>query len=383
MKILIQCNYDPQNLGGIEMVTQTLLEVLTSRNFDIEVMAGTDSDAIEERTGYRFRGLKILRKISGVVILRWGNWRFLRAGLRSDVIMFQEPFPTLLPSLFLLRFVFRKRVFVLVHAIPHMPKALAGPYARLRRTLFARVPVVATTPILLEQLELPRNTPYPRDVISLCFGDAFTDPGPSPSLNDADDLPILPQRYMLFFGRLASYKGIEILMPAIRAAPEVNFVIAGAGVLSAEVSTFINKHGLENVVFINRSVSDAEKLNLINHCYAFLLPSTNSSEAFAITQIEAMHFGKPIINTQLNNGVNFVAPANDVALTVPPRDADALAAAIRRLWSDEALANELGSRGKERKERLFSRSEFERKWLTYFDLISHSEKNDPTFRSEH
>lgn len=383
MKILIQCNYDPQNLGGIEMVTQNLLEVLASRNFYIEVMAGTDSDLTEERKGYHFRGLRILHKIRGAVILRWGNWRFLRAGLRSDVILFQEPFPTLLPSLFLLRFVFRKHVFVLVHAIPHMPKALAGPYARLRRTLLTRVPVVATTPILLEQLELPCKSPYPRDVISLCLGDAFIDRGTSPSLNEADDLPILPQRYMLFFGRLASYKGIEILMPAIRAAPEVNFVIAGAGELSAEVSAFIATHGLDNVVFINRRVSDAEKLHLIIHCDAFLLPSTNSSEAFAITQIEAMHFGKPIINTQLNNGVNFVAPANEVALTVPPRDADALAAAIRRLWSDEALANELGSRGKARKERLFSRSEFERKWLNYFERVSHSEQKDPAFRSEH
>lgn len=375
MKLLIQCNYDPQGFGGIEMVTKNLLQTLAHRDFNIEVFAGTDSDVSEQRTGYYFFGLKVIRKISGAAILRWGNWQFLRAGLRADLILFQEPFPTLMPALFMLRFLFRKRVVVLIHAIPQMPRTLARPYTWLRNLILARVPVVATTPVLLEQLKLPPESPYPRDVISLCFGEDAPKHVPMLTPDECVALSILPPRYMLFFGRMASYKGVEVLLPAIQAAPEVQFVIAGTGQLSDEVSTFIASNELKNVIFIDRRVSDAEKRHLFVHCTALLLPSTNSSEAFAITQIEAMFFGKPIINTQLHNGVNFVAPADEVALTVPPGDSEALASAIHRLWIDKDLAKQLGDRGKARQALLFSRCVFRQKWLDYFNKTYRSMQN--------
>ncbi len=372
MKILIQCNYDPRSVGGIEAVTRNLLDVLSNRDYEVTVIAAASESRREPREIYKFLGLKMLFKVRGAPVLHFGNWYFFRAGLRADVILFQEPFPTLLPALFLLRFLFRKRVVVLVHAIPAMPRVVSKLYDGIRRMILGRVSVVATTPVLLEQLKLTPHSQHARDVISLCVKRDFPDLKPSTTAHNFELAPVLPSRYMLFLGRLANYKGIEVLLHAIREVPDVQFVISGAGQLSGDVRDHIEKHALRNVSFINRQVSDAEKYYLLAFCEAFILPSTTSSEAFAITQVEAMHFAKPIINTQLKNGVNFVAPANEVALTVPPGDSVALAAAIRRMWDEESLRRYLGCNGKRRKEALFSWNVFHRKWLAYFDRISSS-----------
>ncbi len=365
MKLLIQCNYDPDNLGGIERVTLNLLDVLKSRDIEVEVIAGSASGTVQKRDGYLYRGLEIMRKIDGTPLLRFGNLQFLRAGMRADLIVFQEPFPTLLPGLFLLRFLLRKQVVVLVHAIPHMPKPVAGLYDRVRRALLSRVAVVATTPVLRDQLRLTGSAS--RQVIPLCFDETAAEIQTHLSEAEAAQMPSLPERYMLFFGRLAGYKGLEVLLPAIRDLPHIEFVIAGSGIKGAYVENYIAEYGLTNVIFIHRHVSEKEKYHLIRHCAAFLLPSTNKSEAFAITQLEAMFYSRPVVNTQLSNGVNYVAPDNVAALTVPVNSVDALSIAIQQLWDDPMLAGKLGKGGKNRMDDLFSREAFQSAWGQYFD----------------
>lgn len=368
MKILVQCNYDPENLGGIEMVTRNLLDVLISHKLNIEVFASSNIDTLNHRIGYTFRGLKILGKISGTPFLLWGNIRFIASGIRSDLILFQEPFPTLLPALFILRFLFRKKIIVLVHAIPHMPSFIAGTYDRIRKIILSRVSVVTTSPVLLDQLKLKSKSHC--SVIPLCFNESAVELCDASKYREQLNLPILPDRFILFFGRLAGYKGLEVLMPSILKCPEIPLVIAGAGIMENFISDFIDRNNLKNVLFINRLLNDAEKFYLIKHCYALVLPSVNSSEAFAIVQLEAMYFSRPIINTNLKNGVNYVAPSNVAALTVTPGDIDALTNAIKMLWNNYELAIKLGLGGRQRFEDLFSKHSFSIAWSKYFSSLT-------------
>ncbi|MEY4538004.1 MAG: hypothetical protein RL171_2155, partial [Pseudomonadota bacterium] len=72
------------------------------------------------------------------------------------------------------------------------------------------------------------------------------------------------------------------------------------------------------------------------------LPSVEQSEAFGLVQLEAMACGKPVVCTQLNNGVNVVNQAGVTGLAVPVRDAAAMAEALNTLLNDGALRSKLG-----------------------------------------
>jgi rhamnosyl/mannosyltransferase len=71
-----------------------------------------------------------------------------------------------------------------------------------------------------------------------------------------------------------------------------------------------------------------------------------------------MAAGLPIVNTKLETAVPRVARDGLEALTVPPADPNALAAALRALITDGELAKRLGSAASERASSEYDQSRF-------------------------
>lgn len=146
-------------------------------------------------------------------------------------------------------------------------------------------------------------------------------------------------------GRHVYYKGFEVLIRAMAKVPAL-LLLGGEGPLTPELRRLTEATGAR-VEFVG-PIAEKELPSYYHACDIFCFPSVAQTEAFGLVQAEAMLCGKPIVNTELGNGVNDLAPHNLCALTVPPGDEDLLADALCRVLRDRGLAARLGSAGRER-----------------------------------
>ena len=111
--------------------------------------------------------------------------------------------------------------------------------------------------------------------------------------------------------------------------------------------------GMDTVHFLG-SLSDADLRAALQECDFLVLPSVANSEAFGLVQLEAMVYGKPVINTALPTGVPHVSLDGETGLTVPPESETALAKAMQTLVSDADLRSKYGAAAKKRVETVFA-----------------------------
>ncbi|MBK1692009.1 glycosyltransferase [Ectothiorhodospira mobilis] len=187
------------------------------------------------------------------------------------------------------------------------------------------------------------------------------DDGPAP-VPDPHRLQAMRERvgegFFLFVGVLRYYKGLHILLEALRqmartpgGGPRV--VIAGSGPMAPVLHRQARDLGLDRVEFLGQ-VSDADKTALLQLSRGIIFPSHLRAEAFGVTLLEGARQGRPLISTELGTGTSFVNAHGESGLVVPPEDPAALAAAMQRLQDDPRLAQRLGLGARARYERLFT-----------------------------
>ena len=150
---------------------------------------------------------------------------------------------------------------------------------------------------------------------------------------------------ILFVGRLVWYKGCSVLLRAFAKMKEKNceLIFVGGGPLENELKEQAAALKLKNVTFTGM-VSEEEKRRQIAACDFLVLPSVSRAEAFAVVQLEAMAFGKPVVNTALDSGVPYVSIDGLTGRTVKPGSVRELAMAMDELAGDEKLRRAYGIR---------------------------------------
>ncbi len=212
--------------------------------------------------------------------------------------------------------------------------------ARAQRIVVSHPTMVSESPFLATHAEKCAVVPFGIDV------------GYWAELDDAqrrrvEELRSRYPRLVVAIGRLVPYKGFDVLVEALRRV-DATVIIVGEGPLRHNLLRLAQQRGVaERVILAGMLSRDDLKVHLhAAQLYAF--PSVSAAEAFGIVQIEAMAAGLPIVNTNLPTGVPHVARHGLEALTVPPSDPAALAAAIAQLLADRALAQRLGAAGRRR-----------------------------------
>lgn len=156
-------------------------------------------------------------------------------------------------------------------------------------------------------------------------------------------------RFFIFaLGRHVYYKGFEYLIRAMPKLPGAVLALGGEGPLTDSLRGVARDLGIADRVIFAGRIPDAELPAWYHACDVFCLPSVERAEAFGIAQVEAMACGKPVVCCRLDNGVNWVNRDGETGLAVPRADAAALAEALRRLETDDALRARLGSGARRR-----------------------------------
>jgi len=164
-----------------------------------------------------------------------------------------------------------------------------------------------------------------------------------------------PGPLALHLGRLVSYKGLPVLLRAMR-SQDATLLLVGDGPEEASLREQAAALGIADRVIFIAGPEDARPYFLA--CDVFVLPSVTQAEAFGLVQLEAMAYGKPVINTSLPTGVPEISLDRVTGITVPAGDAAALADALRTLLGDAELRVRYGTAGRKRVEERFSRAGF-------------------------
>ena len=171
-------------------------------------------------------------------------------------------------------------------------------------------------------------------------------PNPAPAVPELPSRDVLRRELELdgptlaFAGRLGPQKALGVALEAIARVPEVTLLVAGDGPDRKALEQQARELGIDGRARFLGSVPRDGVLRLFRAADASVLSS--SWENLPHTVLEALAVGSPVIATAVG-GVPEVVHDDENGLLVPPRDPDALAGAIRRLFADEGLRARLAA----------------------------------------
>jgi phosphatidyl-myo-inositol alpha-mannosyltransferase len=152
---------------------------------------------------------------------------------------------------------------------------------------------------------------------------------------------------ILFVGRYNEpRKGFKYLLKAMaevrRAVPGVRLVVVGRG-KPDRYRRYLAARGVEDVHFAG-CVSHEELPRYYASCDVFCAPSTGR-ESFGIVLLEAMASRRPVVASRIL-GYSGVVTDGAEGLLVPPKEPEALVAALVRLLRDPDRRRQMGARGR-------------------------------------
>lgn len=142
--------------------------------------------------------------------------------------------------------------------------------------------------------------------------------------------------------------------------------LIGNGPLLEDMKILSKTLDLHNILFTG-SVAEEEKAEYIKKSDFLVLPSISKAESFAIVQIEAMAYGKPVINTRINSGVPEVSIDGISGLTIEPNSIDQMAQAMQRLCEDDVLRAKLSMGAMKLVETKYTMETMEKRYFELFD----------------
>ncbi|MDR0644358.1 MAG: glycosyltransferase [Treponema sp.] len=334
-------------IGGVERIVQDIAEAMNDKT-DIKMLVCQP------------KGKGIIEVYNGVPVTRVSSfgilysmpisldfiWKFREMSKEADILQFHSPFP--LGDLAYLLSGYKGKMVIWWHSdiiSQRILKRLIRPinYAFLKR---ADLIIVATKNHIESSYILK---PFASKCKIIPFGLKFSD------FEHVEEMDFLTKKLvnpsnkkLLFVGRVVYYKGIDVLINAMKKINGAELFIAGSGVMENSYKTLAEENGLAGKVHFLGYLPFEKLKAAYKDCDVFVFPSIANIEAFGIAQMEAMFYSKPVVNTDLPTGVPLVSLHGETGFTVKSGDPDAFAFAVQRLVDDESLRLQFGANAAKR-----------------------------------
>lgn len=145
----------------------------------------------------------------------------------------------------------------------------------------------------------------------------------------------IKEPYILFFGFIAQYKGLEYLLDAMKKVhkqcPDLKLVVAGGGELYFDATQYLKAGYIE---WRNRYIDMQELAGLLKDCEFTVCPYKDATQSGVIQTSFSM--GTPAIATNVGALPKSVCNG-ETGLIVPPCDVESLASSIIHLHQDKDL----------------------------------------------
>ena len=134
--------------------------------------------------------------------------------------------------------------------------------------------------------------------------------------------------YVLYFGRFSKEKGIETLVEAAKALPDISFVFAGAGPLAQLLE------GMPNVWNVGFQRGDALE-TLIREAKFTVYPS-EWYENCPFSVMESIQYGTPVLGADIGGIPELIRPGENGEL-FESGNKEELVSRIKQMWEDDQL----------------------------------------------
>ena len=145
--------------------------------------------------------------------------------------------------------------------------------------------------------------------------------------------------YVLFFGSISSYKGIDILCEAMKEVhakrPDARLIIAGKGTIYFDISPYMEAGFLE---LHNRYITTEELVGFIRKAAFVVCPYIDATQSGVI--MSAFALNSPVIAPTVG-GLSEMVTDGRHGMIVPPKDSKALSQAIETLLTDTSLLEKM------------------------------------------
>ena len=387
MKILfVNKAYFP-HLGGVETVVRQLAEGMQKRGHDVAVLCFAERG--DARKTEIIGGVEIhrVRPMGHIGSAPFG-YRFITEFFRllewADAVNFHSPNPMGEIALLLSSSFGRKKILCTYHGDAQRPRFLLPAYDAVLRRFFRRCDIVAVSnPPLSENSRVLRSG-FPKEKTRIItFGVRvrnYKNHTPS-DLDEARRLlsSLPPSSFkVMFAGRMVYYKGIEILLEALRTLGAMGHLVSayliGSGPREGDIKTLAAQKALgSDVLLILPHQPEGIYRALFSLADCFVLPSTHETEAFGVVLAEAMASGLPLVSTELGTGTSWINRDGETGIVIPSRDPDALARAVARIADSAEERNRMAAASRARAENFFD----EETMLDAYDEIFRREQDSP------
>ncbi len=157
-----------------------------------------------------------------------------------------------------------------------------------------------------------------------------------------DQPRLVKDKYILFFGRIDSYKGLNYLFPAMievhKVCPDLKLVVAGGGNYYFNIEQYQQLHYFD---IRNYFIPDNELAALIRDCEFVVVPYIDATQSGVV--MSAYAYNKPCVATNVG-GLPEMVKDNEFGVICAPKDVSGLASAILKLIETEGYLQSCSSK---------------------------------------